>query len=105
MQVLALSNTTVVAAARPTDDFERLSILQHDFDSRLMIVEMELLDPSTVEESKDSVAERSLTHQKLPQYIHILAACRLQPSWFRMPIHRALTISSTMLAFSASTQT
>lgn len=59
LQVLSLSNTTVVAAARPTDDFERLSSLQHDFDSRLMVVEMELLDPSTVEESKDSVAERS----------------------------------------------
>ena len=59
MQVLSLSNTTVVAAARPTDDFERLSSLQRDFYSRLMIVEKELLDPSTVEESKDSVAERS----------------------------------------------
>ncbi|DBB13667.1 TPA: hypothetical protein ACH3X3_000686 [Trebouxia sp. C0006] len=51
-QVLSLSNTTVVAAARPTDDFQDLSSLQHDFHSRLMIVEMELLDPSTVEETK-----------------------------------------------------
>lgn len=59
MQVLSLSNTSVIAAARPTDDFERLSSLQRYFDTRLMIVEMELLDPSTVEESKDSIAERS----------------------------------------------
>ncbi len=101
MQVLSLSNTTVVAAARPTDDFERLSILQHDFHSRLMIVEMELLDPSTVEESKDSVAERS----SLTKSSHSTSTCRLQPSWCRMPIHRALTISSTMLAFLAPTQT
>lgn len=50
-QVLSLSNTSVVAAARPTDDFEHLLSLQRNFDSRLTVVEMELLDPSTVEES------------------------------------------------------
>ena len=52
LQVLSLPETSVVAAAKPTDDLEPLYTLQHRFERRLMLVEMELLDSSTVEESK-----------------------------------------------------
>lgn len=52
LQVLSLPETLVVAAAKPTDDLEPLYTLQHHFEHRLMVVKMELLDFSTVEESK-----------------------------------------------------
>ena len=48
-QVLALSDTAVIAAARPTDDFQGLLKLQDQFAHRLTIVKLELLQPSTIQ--------------------------------------------------------
>ena len=50
--MLALPNTSVIAAARPTDDFDGLDKLQDEFKDRLLVVKMELLDADTVQASQ-----------------------------------------------------
>lgn len=54
-QLLLLRNTTVIAAARPVDDFVELHKLHHQFRHRLLIVEMELLDQNTIKAAAKAV--------------------------------------------------
>ena len=54
--MLALPNTSVIAAARPSDDFEGLDKLHNEFKDRLFVVKMELLDVHTVQASQYSTS-------------------------------------------------
>lgn len=66
LQLLLLRNTTVIAAARPVDDFVELHKLHHQFRHRLLIVEMELLDQNTIKASGVQTTTLCCTFWTLP---------------------------------------
>ena len=51
LQILALANTKVVAGARPGENADDLEDLSRKYQGRVMIVEMELLDKTSVKVS------------------------------------------------------
>ena len=48
-----MPDTAVVAAARPIDSFEGLEKLKQDFEARLLIIKMELLEADTIQARHD----------------------------------------------------